>query len=171
MDTIATICIFNTETWNARKTFLSPSKYELKQGVHTKLTATNSLFLPTERVVQRTLLPFWDHHATLTITFAIAYPEYKKLAFPFLRTYCEQSDTEDSCLILKYNIHITTPLNRIPFLEFSQKQPPFCSKVFDLTVKKHINIPGRHKRIEKFHLKKITDFPTKTTSKMRIPFF
>ena len=58
MDTSATICILNTETWNAIKTYLSPSKYELKQGVHTKLTTAISLFLPTERIVKRTLLPF-----------------------------------------------------------------------------------------------------------------
>ena len=41
-DTGATICILNTQTWNAMKIDLSPSLYEPKQDVDTKLGTAKS---------------------------------------------------------------------------------------------------------------------------------
>ena len=76
LDTGATICISNSQTWNAIKTYLSPCKYELRKDVDTKLGTVNSQLLPTEGIVKLTLLPFRDNHAILTITFATAETKY-----------------------------------------------------------------------------------------------
>ena len=79
LDTGATNCFSKIQTWNASKTYLSPSKYELNRDNDTKLRTTNSQSLPTECLVKHRLLPFRDHHATLTITFSIVDTKHKIL--------------------------------------------------------------------------------------------
>ena len=86
--------------------------------------------------------------------FATADTDYNIFGFPFLQTYCKTIDSEHSCLILKNSIHITTLLKQVPFLEISHKQPPFFSKVFNLTFEKQIHILGRQFPVIKIPLKK-----------------
>ena len=131
------------------------STYELEQNVEKKLGNAMSQFLPTEGIVKLTLLPFRDHHATLATTFAIADTKCNISGFSFLQTYCQTLGTEHTCPILKYNTHNATRPKQKLLLQTSHKQPPFFSKVFKLTVKKHINIPGRHIKVNKFTLTKI----------------
>ena len=89
-----------------------------------------------------TNLPFRDHHATLTITFAIAETRNNIHGLPFFQTQCKIFHTEHSSLILKNYLITSTPLRRISFLQISHKRPPFTSKSFNLTVIKHNNIHG-----------------------------
>ena len=57
----------------------------------------------------------------------------------------------------------------MPFLQISHKQPPFYSKVHNLTVKKHFNNPGNHIRVIKLPLKEITTQPLTTALSTGIP--
>ena len=171
MDTGATICFLNSQTSKAIKTYLSPSIYELKKDVDTKLGTANSQLLPTEGTAKLTLLPFRDHLATLSTTFAIADTNYSNFGIPFLQTYCETLDTERSCPIPKNKVHHTVLLMQIPFLQISHTQPPFCSKVFSFAVNIHINISDRHIQVIKLHLKNFTKYFTKITSKTGVPSF
>ena len=158
-DTDATIWILNTQTWNAMKAYPSPSEYELKQDVDTKVRTASSQILPIEGIFKLTFLPFRDNHATLTITFAKAHTKNNILGLPFLNTCCKTIDTENSCFILKYNMHNRIPLKQIPFLQISHEQTQFYSEVFNLPVVNHLNIPGRHILVIKIPLKEITGYP------------
>ena len=118
LDTGATICILTTQTWIATETYLTPFKYELKQDVVTESRTTNTQLLPAECLIKFTFLPFREHQATLTIRFATAETKIILLGLPFLQAYCKTIDTEQSCFILKYNIHNTTLLMQKPFSQF-----------------------------------------------------
>ena len=96
LDTDANKCILNNQACNAITTYLTPSKDELRQYVDEKVRTAKSQLLPNEGFVTPTLLPFRDHHATLTITLAIADTKYNNFGFPFLQTYLETTDTEHS---------------------------------------------------------------------------
>ena len=62
LDTRATICTLNTQTWNAIKMYLSATQYELKQDVDTNLKTANSQLLPTE-----TMLSLHSSHLETTM--------------------------------------------------------------------------------------------------------
>ena len=81
--------------------------------------------LPAGNIVELTLFPFTDPHATLTAIFEIEVTKYIILQPLTLQTYSKTIETELSCLFLNNNIHITAPLKQIPFLQTSHKQPPF----------------------------------------------
>ena len=100
LQTGANICILYTQIWTSIKTYLSPSKHELKQDVDTKLRTASSQLLPPEGIVKLTLNPFRDHHATLTTTFAIADTKYNIPGLSLLQTWCTTIDTEFSSLFL-----------------------------------------------------------------------
>ena len=129
---------------------------------HKKRLDSNQL-LPTGGLVKLTLVLIRDHHATLTTTFPRADTKYIVVALTSLQTFCNTIATEHSYPILKYNLHKTTLLKQIPFSQFSQKQPPLYSKIFNLAVTNQIIIPGYHIRVIKFRLEEITNSPIRTT--------
>ena len=141
LDTDATICILITQTRNAIKAYLSPSKDELKEDVDTNLRTAKSQLLPTEGIVKCSPLPLRDHHALLAITFAIADTKNNILELPFLQTFCKTIKTERSCLIPKKILHNTTPLKQKRFLKVSLRQQRNYSKIFTLTVENVIIFP------------------------------
>ena len=96
LDTGANKCILINQACNAIATYLSPLKYELRQDVDTRLRTAKSQLLPNEGNDKPTLLPFRDHHATLTITLAFADTKYNNFGCPFLQTYRETTDTKIS---------------------------------------------------------------------------
>ena len=97
------------------RTYFSQSKNDFKQDLGTKLRTANNQLLPTKSIVKLTLLPFRDHHAILTITFATADTRNNIPGNPFHQTNYK-IDTECSTLILKYNIRNTNHMKQIPFL-------------------------------------------------------
>ena len=103
----------------------------------------------------------YNYDATLTITFAIADTNYNILVLPFLETYRKTIDTEHSRLTLKYNIHRIPALKQVPFLHISQKETLFYSKAFNLTVRNHIIVPGRHIRVIENPSTKLPNIPPK----------
>ena len=65
---------------------------------------------------------------------------------------------------MEHNLNKTAHLFNIPFLQISPKQPPFHSKVHNLTVRKRINIPVNNLRFNNnFPLIGITNQPQTTS--------
>ena len=122
-------------------------------------------------MVKITFLPFRDHSATLAINFAIADIRYNIFGLPFLQTCCQSISTEHSQLILKYKLYNMATVPHIPCLQMTHKKSPFYSKVYNLTVRKHINFPGNHTRGNNIQLQKITKQLEITTLKTDIPSF
>ena len=85
LDPGAIVCFLITHIWNSIKTYLWPSKYDLRQEVDTKLRPANCQLIPTEGNIRLKFLPFRDYHATLTITFEKPDFIYKILAIPSLQ--------------------------------------------------------------------------------------
>ena len=140
------------------------------RNVETNLKTANCQLLSIEGIVKHKLLPFRDHHATLTITFAKADTKYNILGLPFSETIVKHLILNIRVLFRNSAYILQLLSDKYRFYKVF-KQPTFYSKVFGLTVKKQNNIPGPHLRVVKFSLKKVLVFSTKQTLKTDVLSF
>ena len=153
LDTGATICIINLATWNAIKQILRIDETNLDTSQQTKLRTANNDLLPTNGLLHLNLFPIKENPFTLNLTFAIANTKYNILGLPFVQKYIRTIDTERLKLIFKTEFQNYLRELDLDFSQTAQKSSPYYSKIYNVTLKQHINIPGNHLKIVKFPLK------------------